>query len=96
MKSVFAHLALAGAAAGLIAVASGTWGAVDNVVKVSLALQAFSYAMRGLKLFAATALGKLIKTKLLDKNSFLKHVGEWFTKDGLPKDLPGTSLMSKL
>ncbi|KAF9504917.1 hypothetical protein BS47DRAFT_600984 [Hydnum rufescens UP504] len=89
VKAVFAHLALVACAAALIAVAAGQWGAVDPAVRVYLGLEAFAYALRGLKLFASTTLGKLIKTKLLDNKLFLERVGEWFSKEGVPKDIPG-------
>ena len=96
MKTVFAHLALAATTAALIAVAAGKWGAIDTGVRIYLGLEAFSYALKGLKLFASTALGKLIKTRLLDNKAFLQRVGEWFSKDGLPKDIPATSILSKV
>lgn len=92
VKSVFSHLALVGAAAALIAVAAGQWGAVDAGVKVYLGLEAFAYAARGLKLFASTTLGKLIKTRLLDNKAYLQRIGEWFSEGGLPKDISGTFL----
>ncbi|KAF9503888.1 hypothetical protein BS47DRAFT_736633 [Hydnum rufescens UP504] len=96
VKAVFAHLALVACAAALIAVAAGQWGAVDPAVRVYLGLEAFAYALRGLKLFASTTLGKLIKTKLLDNKLFLERVGEWFSKEGVPKDIPGASILGKL
>jgi hypothetical protein len=96
VKAVFANLALMACAAALIAVAAGQWGAVDPAMRVYLGLEAFTYALRGFKLFASTMLGKLIKTKLLDNKRFLERVGEWFTEKGVPKDIPGGSMLGKL
>lgn len=96
VKSVFSHLAVAASAAALIAIAAGKWDAVDTGVRVYLGLEAFAYSLRGLKLFASTALGKLIKAHLLDNKAFLQRVGEWFSEKGIPKDIPGASILGKL